>query len=61
MTILLTIFASFAYIAMISSSVRALSPSVRILRSMGISAFAAQLIYVVEIELVSLLCQTFVR
>lgn len=34
---------------MISSSVRALNPSIRILRSMGISPIGAQMIYVIEI------------
>jgi ABC-type lipoprotein export system ATPase subunit len=55
-TILLTVFTFFTYVSMISSSVRALNPSVRILRSMGIPPFAASMIYVIEIELISLFC-----
>lgn len=55
LTAVLTAFTCLAYFSMISSSVRALNPSIRILRSMGISPIGAQMIYVLEIEIVSLL------
>ena len=55
LTGVLTLFTVLSYFAMISSSVRALNPSIRILRSMGISPIGAQMIYVIEIEIVSLL------
>ncbi|GEM_PF-888603 len=53
---LLLLVTTFSFAAIMSSSFRAINPSIRVLRSMGISSSSAKMIYAVEVTMVSLLC-----
>lgn len=56
LTVVLTIVTIFSLISMTSSSVRSLSSSVQILRSMGISRSGGNAIYLLETTLITLGC-----
>lgn len=56
LSVLLLFVTVFSFAAIMGSSFRALNPSIKVLRSMGISSMNAMMVYVSEVEMLSVAC-----